>query len=746
MEKEEFNMKEFKKFKPGLKNNAAEKGGLKEEAATADESNAPAELSATATQKIWSNYLASTFEEFPFFTPPDVNGAVGPSQVVAVTNNMIKVFDKQAVTDPPLVSYQGVLHTPAPSQFAIPLYYFFYPALTDGFPSDPHIRFDRLTKRWFITAMEIAQSDPVNNVLLAVSDGERITDETNFTFYQIPSDLLPRNTASGAPFFDQPRLGIDKNAVLIGGSSFFTHTDSCNGFYYDSLYSVGIALDKKALFRGFLAGYVLKLGSWQFNEGTGSGMLFPRGVYNDNPAAPKSFFAGINYTPGTDPTNGIFLTALTYNTTGGIIDYSETTVPVDPFQLPRGVLALGSPMTIDPTDTRILDACIYKNKLTGKSGLWTAHAIGVNQSAAFVTAENYTQQARTASRWYEVGNIYTKPNVAQSGTVYDAAQENGRRAISYFNPSIAANGQGNAVLGGTTAAYNRYLNAFVAGQFYGDAKGMLGTPQKVTATRAIYALNFGTAVSPDYVDRWGDYSQTVVDPMDDQTIWSFQEYAASDDNFGVRAIQVKAPPPATPMPLNTLSNKDNIWVTVKGVSVDHSGFFDPGTDKGGPGYNRLSVKVSGGTILVSSVKFVSPTEIRFRLGLKSKPAGKYTLVITNPDGQVVTTDFTISTESITTMSSKAPLQITEKYLAGSGVYPNPTPDKFTLRLTAVQDWKARVVLLDVSGKQVSATSHNFSKGANEVALSLAGYSKGTYLALVYGQNNTVIAVEKIVKE
>ena len=44
----------------------------------------------------------------------------------------------------------------------------------------------------------------------------------------------------------------------------------------------------------------------------------------------------------------------------------------------------------------------------------------------------------------------------------------------------------------------------------------------------------------------GDYSQTVVDPTDNQTFWTFQEYTSDPNVWGVRVIQLKAPPPAVP--------------------------------------------------------------------------------------------------------------------------------------------------------------------------------------------------------
>ena len=110
--------------------------------------------------------------------------------------------------------------------------------------------------------------------------------------------------------------------------------------------------------------------------------------------------------------------------------------------------------------------------------------------------------------------------------------------------------------------------------------------------------------------RWGDYSQVVVDPTDDMTMWTFQEYCNATDSWGVRVIQLKAPPPATPncsAPAQVTTSPQN--VTISGTSAAGSEFFDPGPDPGGPGYpNRLQAAVSGG-VTVNSVTFNSPTSV-----------------------------------------------------------------------------------------------------------------------------------------
>ncbi|MEJ7683189.1 MAG: T9SS type A sorting domain-containing protein [Segetibacter sp.] len=382
-----------------------------------------------------------------------------------------------------------------------------------------------------------------------------------------------------------------------------------------------------------------------------------------------------------------------------------------------------------------------KINFTGNSSLWTAHTIGISHNGTFISGseDDFVKEARNGSRWYKIGNIYTKPNVLQMGTVYDDKEPSGRRAVQYFNPTIAASGQGHSIISGTTTAYNEYLNVFAAGRYLGDELGKTKPPVKVTNTTAIYApYYFDEYGRKNYNGSWSEYSQTVVDPLDDQTIWTFQEYANVDNSYGIRAVQFKAPPAA----IGTLSNKADTTITLEGESVDNSGFFDPGKDIGGPGYNRLSVK-STGNIIVSNIKFISPTKISFTLNTATKPAGQYLLIITNPDGQLVVTDYTIAANTATiagnNLSAAKTLRdkIAQAFITRSEVFPNPTTANTTLQINAAKEHAARIVLVNVDGKKVFERSYSFS--TEKIA-------RGTYIAAVYNADNVLIATQKIVKQ
>ncbi len=118
------------------------------------------------------------------------------------------------------------------------------------------------------------------------------------------------------------------------------------------------------------------------------------------------------------------------------------------------------------------------------------------------------------------------------------------------------------------------------------------------------------------------------------TMWTFQEYCNATNSWGVRAIQLIAPPPATPslaVPSVIPLGSPSVNVTITGTVVSGSGFFDPGTGFS----NHISASVSGG-VTVDSVTYVDPTQVTLHISTVGATAGSRDVTITNPDGQSVT--------------------------------------------------------------------------------------------------------------
>jgi Secretion system C-terminal sorting domain len=575
-----------------------------------------------ATQSIYSNFLAITLAQASS-VPPDSNGDVGPTQICIPTNGRLKFFPKNTVCTGQQTTTVGSSSTTlAGATVDLDLDAFFTPVAGAFGVSDPHVRYDRLSQRWFIAAIDLRAAP--NRCVLAVSSGPTIVNAASFTFFFFVFDALtpvpPAPYAGG--FFDYPTLGVDANALYIGGRMFNGALNAYTGA------SVFVVRKSSVL----AAGPMVVTPFHQLGTAA-AGIYTPQGVHNDDPAATAGYIIGVDQavfsqldihrisTPGGTPTASAMLP----------LTVPATSSPLNP-------VASGDLQSLDANDDRLFAAMIKKNRATGVSTLWTSHAIAVNTAGA---GANSGVGRRNGLRWYQIGNLSAAPSITQSGTVFDNAAATPR---FYWFPSIGTSGQGHSVIASSTCATNQFVDVAVAGRYSDDALGTMQTPVLATASTSVYA----PPSDPGPSRRWGDYSQTVVDPDDDMTMWTFQEYTNNTNSWGVRAVQLAAPPPATPSlatgvgcgtpsGLNRVSN-----ITINGTSASNSGFFDPGADAGGPGFVRRLAVTSTGGVAVSNVTFVSATQITATLTwLTSTGGSSRTLTITNPDCQSVTLNYTL---------------------------------------------------------------------------------------------------------
>ncbi len=526
------------------------------------------------------------------FIPPDTVGDVGPTQILVAANGRIKVFDKTGTLGGLNVT-DGI----------------FFASVTGGSDvTDPQVRYDRLSGRWFVT--ELTFTTP-NKVLIAVSSGPTISSSSSFTFFSFQHDIVgttPNSDTGG--FADYDSLGIDRSALYIG-------VDVFNAAGTSFLGTTGYVVNKAALLAGTLTVTPFR----QMAGGTTAapGPFAPRGVENDDPAANQGFFIGVDT---------VFFSQIDIRRVtnpGGVPSISGNillTIPTTDFPIPQVVKGSANNRRLDALDDRLFAASIHKNKITGATSLWTAHNIGVNASGVAST-----HGVRNGSRWYEITNLDGTPTLSQAGTLFDTASTNPR---GFWIDSVAASGQGHMALGSSYASANDFAGVATAGRLRTDALG--------TIKSAALAQISSSAYNQQNVDgqRWGDYSHTVVDPTDDMTLWTFQEWCDATNSWGVQVVQLKAPPPASPtsaVPSSICAGQGAVDVTIAGVSSAGSEFFDPGADAGGPGYpNRLSAAVSGG-VGVNRVTFTDPTHVALNLSTLGAAPGVHDVTLTNPDGQ-----------------------------------------------------------------------------------------------------------------
>ncbi len=386
--------------------------------------------------------------------PPDSMGAVGPTQYIAALNGRIRSFTKAGAAD-------GVLNAD-PDVFFASVMTPVGGAVVLSFTSDPQIRYDRFTARWYITIIDIpctnatCTTTAANRVLMAVSDAASngtISATTVWTFHQFQAD-------PGTNLCDYPSLGVDVNALYIGCNMFssagaFVGT---NGYVIRKVSTLGAGPLVVTSFAGLVP------------SATGAGPISPRGVDNWDPTAAEGYFVGVD--------NATFSTLMFRRVsnpgtlTPTISANISVTVPTTTF--PNRVEHLGNTGgangQLDSLDDRLYSAMIRNGRL------WTAHNFRVSSAGVANTAA----QSRNAVRWYEFQNLATTPTVVQSGTVFDNAATRAA-ARQYFIPSIAVTGQGHAVMGFTMAGVVGATPAYV-GRLSGDTLGTMAGPPTLAAT------------------------------------------------------------------------------------------------------------------------------------------------------------------------------------------------------------------------------------------------------------------------
>jgi hypothetical protein len=528
--------------------------------------------------------------------PPDDMGAVGPTQYIVAVNGRIVTFSKTTgLAD-------GVLNTTMDNFFNSVM----TPPAANNFTSDPRIRYDRLSQRWFVIIIDVPgqTGSLINRVLIGVSNTSTITASSNFIFFFFNGE------PSG--FLDYPTLGIDANALYIGGNIF----NLTGSFHNTSCYVV-----RKSSITG--AGPLVFTAFRNLGNGT-AGPFTPQGVDNYDPAAIEGYIVGSDQyfygqldllrisNPGTSPTLSsdiVIITASTY--------------------APLSVNHLGNTGgtngNLDALDHRLF-AAHYRN-----GSLWTAQNVRVDNSGVSSSAGT-----RTAVRWYELQGIPTgqTPTIHQSGTIFDPTLPNDNNQLNYFIPSTMVSGQGHVAVGFSIAGTNVRINSGTAGRLSGDVLNTIQTPVNYTTSSTAY--NPPSDPGTRGARRWGDYSYVSLDPQDDMTMWTVDQFCDATNSYGVRVAKLLAPPPATASSANPSTinlGQSSINVIITGTSTAGSGWFDPGTGFA----KRITATVSGG-VIVNSITYNSPTQVTLNISAVSASGTSFNVTITNPDGQSSTTN------------------------------------------------------------------------------------------------------------
>ncbi len=167
------------------------------------------------------------------------------------------------------------------------------------------------------------------------------------------------------------------------------------------------------------------------------------------------------------------------------------------------------------------------------------HGYQVGNDVWLVQPINVTNNGnnRTGIAWYRINyNGGGIPTLVASGLLQDSTGH-----FDYFNPSVAANVNGDVVISFTRSGDSTTGTAGRAGA-YADVGFTTGTTTTFGSPMLLQAgLTNGYHLFGGPGERWGDYSTVSVDPSDQGNFWLINEYAVNSatwaDNISALSIQ-----------------------------------------------------------------------------------------------------------------------------------------------------------------------------------------------------------------
>lgn len=349
------------------------------------------------------------------------------------------------------------------------------------FATDPRIFFDTGSQRWVACVVADPQTTR-SSLYVAIS--QTADPNGNWNIYRVASDENQ--------WVDFPTLGVTSDWVIITTNNFSL---SANRYVQTNVYVF-----------------------------TKSDLVTGRGSFR---VFPDINFSGV---PAFDPAGSLGGRAAIVSTVGGnlngqgVVRISEirgrpgdeqfvsnaATFRLDDtwafeagadFQAPQR----DSRFRIETNDDRML-SCAVRNL-----NIWCSHSV-------FLPA---ISPNRASIQWFQfAADPAGSYRIASRGLIDDPSAR-----FHFAFPSIAANRNNDVLIGYTRFAADQFASANFVFRAGTDPPGQFQADSVFKPGEASYRRGTGR-------NRWGDYSNTVVDPVDDLSFWSVQEFAAAPTSGG----------------------------------------------------------------------------------------------------------------------------------------------------------------------------------------------------------------------
>lgn len=412
--------------------------------------------------------------------PPDLGGAVGPNHVMSSSNNNYRIFDK---------STGAVISTVGTATFWASV----VSVSERANLTDPRTLYDPYNNRW-IVAMQTFTTG-ASKLLFGVS---QTSDPTGgWYLYSINPGFT----------FDYPIVGFNKNWIAMG-------------------------INRYSNAGAFQRGYLYALNYPQALTGTGTGLGFTATSGTGFCQAPAVTYSTTQETlfvvthlssaSGTYQVGAITGTAAapvytasvsgTLTRPGG--GWTQPTGNQQPQAAPiSGTSACGAtPCSMESQDSQVRSAPVYRPAGNSDIGyLYYSQSVNIS-----------TPALHGAVQWSKLRTGVSFGSLSDGGRIEDPTASATNGGKWYTTSHLGVNSIGDILVGFTQFSSAAYASAGWAYHDHNDPAGTMRDPVVVKAGEDYYHKTFSTATGRN---RWGDYSTVQVDPSDDLSFWSLQEYA-----------------------------------------------------------------------------------------------------------------------------------------------------------------------------------------------------------------------------
>jgi hypothetical protein len=350
----------------------------------------------------------------------------------------------------------------------------------DSTAFDPRLLYDPSNRRWF--AASIDNFGGPNNILLAVS---RSPDPNGgWRGFKIPSDPL------GELWAEFPRMGMNAEWVFVATNPFRLGGE----FTFDTSLFVASKADLVAATPTIVDATLFRIVSR-----TEVGINAQPVVDLDASADPGILLADMSIF-------GFLTLADVEGEVREPVISGGLQIPTEGFAPPPEAPQPGPKRGLDTGGIQHFQSNVIKRG----SSLWGVSTVGL--------------EGRPALRWLEIDAVSSE--IRQTGLIT-------HEELSFYHPSIAVNDFGDVVIGCSGSSESQFVSSYA---FVG------GTREGVTIFADPILLKAGVSDYEPFpaggLNRWGDYSATVVDPTDPQTFWTIQEFVYDTDLWGTQVTQL----------------------------------------------------------------------------------------------------------------------------------------------------------------------------------------------------------------